>query len=131
MTRDKKAKILLIDDDPGARELIHDLLAEEGHTVAVYADGQSGISGLHDEPFDLVITDLVMPGLTGWQVAKLAKLQNPATPVVMVTGFGHGIDPEEARRKGVDFLVLKPLNLENFTAIVAQALAWGGNLGKE
>jgi len=125
MTRDKKAKILLIDDDPGVRELIHDLLAEEGHTVAVCADGQSGTSRLHDEPFDLVITDLVMPGLTGWQVAKLVKLQNPATPVVMVTGLGHGIDPEEARRKGADFLVLKPLNLENFTAIVAQALASG------
>ena len=55
------------------------------------------------------MTDLAMPGLTGWQVANLAKRRTPAQPVALVTGFGDRIDPAEARGKGVRMVVAQAL----------------------
>ncbi len=118
----RNAKILIIDDDEEVREVLGDLLTGQGHAVAAYADGESGLTRVQEEPFDLVITDLAMPRLSGWQVASLVKLRNPSTPVALVTGFSDRIDPEEARAKGVDFVMAKPFKLEDITAVVAQAL---------
>jgi GAF domain-containing protein/DNA-binding response OmpR family regulator len=119
----RNASILIIDDEEEVRKVLGDLLASRGHAVAACANGESGLARVQEEPFDLVITDLAMPGLTGWQVASLVKLRDPAMPVALVTGFGDRIDPAEARAKGVDFVVTKPFKLEDITAVVAQALA--------
>ena len=105
----RSANILVIDDESEVREVLRDLLAEEGHTVVTCADGESGLTRLEEETFDLVMTDLAMPGLTGWQVASLAKCRTPAQPVALVTGFGDRIDPAEARGKGVRTVVAQAL----------------------
>jgi len=118
----RNAKILIIDDEEEVREVLGDLLAGQGHAVAACGDGESGLARVQEEPFDLVITDLAMPGLSGWQVASLVKLRNPSTPVALVTGFSDRIAPEEARAKGVDFVMAKPFQLDDITAVVAQAL---------
>lgn len=118
----RHAKILVIEDEQEVRDTLHDLLTDEGHSVATCADGESALIRLQEETFDLVLTDLAMPKLTGWQVASLVKLRSPATPVAMVTGWGDQINSEEARVKGVDFLVAKPFNLEDVIAVVARAL---------
>lgn len=125
----RRAKILIIDDEGEVREVLAELLASQGHTVATCADGESGLTRLQQELFDLVVTDLAMPGLTGWQVASAVKSRNPETPVALVTGWGDRIDPDEARVKGVDFLLAKPVKLEDIAALVARALT-RGKLGK-
>jgi GAF domain-containing protein/DNA-binding response OmpR family regulator len=122
----RSAKILIIDDEEEVRDVLGDLLNSEGHAVTACADGQSGLARFDEEAFDLVFTDLAMPGLTGWQVANLVKLRNPATPVALVTGFRDRISFEEARTKGVDFLVAKPFELEELMAVVAEALTREG-----
>ncbi len=121
----RRATILVIDDEPEVRELLVEWLASQGHVVSACADGRSGLSRFQEEPVDLVITDLGMPGLTGWEVAKRVKLASPKTPVALVTGWGDQIDSEEARAKGVDFLLAKPFRLEEITAIVARAVSPG------
>lgn len=126
----RSAKILVIDDEEEVREILRDLLVSQGHSVATCADGESGLARLQEEPFDLLITDLAMPRLTGWQVATLVKRRSPTTPVALVTGWGDRIDPEEARAKGVDFIVAKPFNPEDLTAVLTKALT-PGDAGKD
>ncbi len=118
----RTGRILVIDDEEEVREILCELLASRGHAVAACADGASGLTRLREEPFDLVITDLGMPGISGWEVARQVKLSSPGTPVAFVTGWGDRIDPEEARAKGVDFLVTKPFDCEAIAAVVARAL---------
>jgi signal transduction histidine kinase/ActR/RegA family two-component response regulator len=118
-----KARILVIDDEMRVREALHDLLAGRGHTVVTCGDGKSGLARLEEQPFDLLITDLGMPGMSGWDVAKRAKARSPETPVALITGWGDQIDPAEARVKGIDFLVAKPLEIDDVMRIVVQALA--------
>jgi GAF domain-containing protein/ActR/RegA family two-component response regulator len=118
----RPAKILVIEDEPEIRKLLVDLLAGQGHTVAACPDGASGLARFQAGPFDLVITDLGMPGLSGWEVARLVKERRPETPVTLITGWGDQIDPEEARANGVEFLVTKPFKLAEVTAVVSQAL---------
>lgn len=118
----RKAKILVSEDEDEVRQVLHDLLSDEGHTAVMCGDGKAALVHLEEEAFDLVFTDLAMPGVTGWDVAKLAKHRHPDTPVVMITGWGDRITPDEARQKGVDFLVTKPFTLEEVTAVLAHAL---------
>jgi GAF domain-containing protein/CheY-like chemotaxis protein len=119
----RSAKILVIDDESEVRKVLVELLTGQGHAVAACADGPSALSRLQEELFDLVVTDLGMPGLSGWAVARLVKLQKPETVVVMVTGWGDRIDPEEARTNGVEFLVAKPFNLDEVMATISNALS--------
>ncbi len=118
-----RARVLVIEDEPEIRKLLADLLAGQGHTVAVCPDGASGLTRFQEERFDLVITDLGMPGLSGWEVARSVSARSPETPVVLVTGWGDQIDPEEASAKGVKFLVTKPFRLEDIRAVVNQAVS--------
>lgn len=119
----RAATILIIDDDEEVREVLGDLLVGQGHTVVARPDGESGLACLEEKPFDLVITDLAMPGLSGWQVASLVRLRNSGIPVAVLTGFSDGMDVNDARARGADFLVAKPFKLEDITTVVAQALA--------
>jgi DNA-binding NtrC family response regulator len=111
-------KILVIDDDQAVRDVLVELLAEQGHRVAAYANGQVGLRQLQVEPVDLVITDLGLPGLSGWEVAKLVKRESPETAVALITGWGDRIGPEEAMGKGVEFFIAKPFSLEDVQAVV-------------
>jgi GAF domain-containing protein/ActR/RegA family two-component response regulator len=123
--RARPARILVIDDEEWVRETLVELLKRDGHTVVACADGLAGITRFQEEAFEVVFTDLGMPKLSGWEVARLVKLRRPATPVVLVTGWGDQIDPLEAQAQGVEFLIPKPFQSEEVSAVVARALAAG------
>ncbi len=115
-------RILVIDDEREVAEVLNDQLARDGHGVVVCSDAQTGLARFEREPFDLVITDLGMPGVSGWEVARLVKLWRPGTPVVMVTGWGDRIDPVDAEARGVDHVVAKPFKRDEVREVVALAL---------
>jgi GAF domain-containing protein len=117
------ARILVIEDEENVRQVLAELLMAHGHTVVSHADGRSGLARFHDEPFDVVFTDLGMPGLSGWEVARVVKLRRPAVPVVLVTGWSDQMEPEEVRRRGIDFVVAKPFEASTIRRVVSQALA--------
>ena len=85
--------------------------------------GEEGIDLFKKGEFDMVFTDLGMPGLTGWDVAAGIKAHKATTPVVLVTGWGREIDGSEIREKGVDYLLAKPFELSSVTRMVGGALA--------
>lgn len=118
----RPAKILVIDDEEEVRNLLVDLLAGQGHAVVPCPDGQSGLARFREGRFDLVITDLGMPGMSGWEVARAIKHGRRETPVALITGWSEQIDPEDAKEKGADFLVAKPFKVREVSAVVAQAL---------
>jgi signal transduction histidine kinase/CheY-like chemotaxis protein len=119
------APVLVIDDEPGVRDVIATTLRREGYRVTTCASGRDGIARFDAQPFDLVVTDLGMPGLTGWDVATHVKQRRPGTPVVLVTGWGDRMTAEEVQARGIDFLVSKPFALDEIRAVARRALARG------
>jgi CheY-like chemotaxis protein len=117
-----RARILVIDDEENVRQVLAESLMAQGHAVAAYADARAGVAGFHEEPFDVVFTDLGMPGLSGWEVARIVKLRRPETSVVLVTGWSDQIDPVEAQWRGVDFVVAKPFEVQEIRSVLSQAL---------
>jgi CheY-like chemotaxis protein len=94
------------------------LLRKLGHTVDAAESGSAGLALLRQKPVDLVMTDLMMPGLTGWDVARLAKAMHPRLPVVLVTGCAHAISPDGPERLFVDAILSKPCGAAAIQAVI-------------
>jgi CheY-like chemotaxis protein len=103
----------VVDDEPTVRTVVGDILTAAGHEVVEAADGIEAIERLRAERFDLVLTDLAMPRVSGWQVARVAKQLVPGIPVFLVTGFGVELSVEERRANGVDAVLVKPLQIQD------------------
>ncbi len=119
--RPGRLRILVIDDEPEVRQVLIDLLTRDGHQVTACPDGRAGLARFRAEPFDLVITDLGMPGPSGWEVARLVKAEGLGTPVALMTGWSDQVDTEEAETRGVDFLVAKPFRSDDILTVVRHA----------
>jgi CheY-like chemotaxis protein len=104
-------KILLVDDDPRLLRALTDLLEASGHEVSNAVSGADALSRFEAEPADLVITDLGMPGMTGWKLAEQIKTRSPQTQVFLLTGWGEGVADADASRF-VDRIIAKPVSAE-------------------
>lgn len=114
-------RILVIDDEADVRETTADLLAAEGHRVSQAASGAEGVSIFRAQRHDVVFTDLGMPGMNGWEVAEAIKALDPATPVVLLTGWGEEIGQGAPQRGCVDQIAGKPLDLAALAPLIAAA----------
>ncbi len=119
------ARILVIDDEESVREVLSDLLVEAGYTVQQAASGPQGLELCATERFDLVLTDLSMPGMSGWDVAAAVETRHPGTAIGLVTGWGEQVDPEQASRHHLKFVLAKPFLLDDVMSAVADALDRG------
>ena len=112
-------RILLVDDETDVRDALADMLVSSGHAVLTASGGEEALAIVEREPrLDLVLTDLVMPGMTGWDVAMGAKARRPQLAVGLITGWGEPMD-EDSSQHEIDFVVDKPVTLE----ILREALA--------
>jgi CheY-like chemotaxis protein/anti-sigma regulatory factor (Ser/Thr protein kinase) len=121
----ERQRILLIDDDPLLLQSLRDLLEGDGHIVAVAYGGQEGIDAFfaaraHGDPFDVAITDLGMPMVNGRQVASAIKETSPATPVLLLTGWGERLVAEGEIPPNVDRVLSKPPKLRELREALAQ-----------
>jgi CheY-like chemotaxis protein len=91
--------------------------------VVVATSGPAALALLDEGRFDLVCTDLGMPGMNGWEVARRVHERAPATPVVMITGWGIQLDPAELAANGITSVLFKPYRMHAVQELVAQALA--------
>jgi len=121
-SRHDAARLLVIDDEPAVREVSCECLSLLGYDVEAAQDGADGLARLARERFDLVVTDLRMPHLDGWDVLDSARAIAPGIPVIMVTGAAEDEDLERARAQGVRLLA-KPFTLQELKAAVRDALA--------
>ena len=116
--------ILAIDDTPLLPELFKEMLESDGNKVSVADGGASGIAlfnaaAAEGKPFDVVLTDLGMPYVDGRQVAASIKSQSPATPVILLTGWGGQLDSEESKPEGIAMVLGKPPKLNDLRKALA------------
>ena len=86
------------------------------------ADGLTGLARFQGGEFDVVLTDLSLPERSGLDVARAVKRMRPQTPVVLITGWGHLLDPTLLAESGVDLTLVKPFRLERVLSILDDAL---------
>jgi signal transduction histidine kinase/CheY-like chemotaxis protein len=106
------SRILLIDDDEVVRSTLAELLRMEQYTVIEAANGAEGLARCESQPFDLVLTDVSMPGMSGWDVAMTCAARFPSLPVGFITGWGDQLDPGELQRRQIRFVLAKPVTKE-------------------
>ncbi len=103
-------RILVIDDEEGVRDVLARILGEEGHRVSLAETGKKGLDKFKQGDFDLVLTDLGMPDMSGWELAKRIKEVGPSLPVGLITGWAVSVTKEKMKEKGVDFILSKPFD---------------------
>jgi signal transduction histidine kinase/CheY-like chemotaxis protein len=119
-------RVLVIDDEPFVRDTLGEILRQQHHDVVVADDGMSGLARFRESAFDLVMTDLAMPGMSGWQVAQAVKAARPQVPVILVTGWGVEVQADELQSHGVDRVMTKPFRFEDVQEVVASFRGAGG-----
>jgi response regulator RpfG family c-di-GMP phosphodiesterase len=117
------ARILVVDDDEAVRRFLVAALEEVGHQVEAAADGDDALHRFRVRPFDLVVTDVMMPGTSGLEVLRAVKQYSPWTEVIVVTGYASLETAIRALRDGAYDLITKPLpDLEALHRVVRRAL---------
>jgi CheY-like chemotaxis protein len=116
----KKAHILVIDDEEFVRSVLSRTLAQDGHQVTLAEDGEKGIQLFKEKKFDMVLTDLGMPGMSGWEVCRMIKEISPNTPVGMITGWGMEMSRDKMEEYGLNFIISKPFDFNQILNVVAK-----------
>jgi len=104
-------RCLVVDDEEMVGDMLADVLRSAGHTVAVARSASEGLAHVQRDPLDLIFTDLSMPGMTGWELARAVRAAAPGLPVILVSGFAVEVSPEELEASGVHAVLAKPINI--------------------
>ena len=115
-------KILVVDDDESVCMVLKRVLQSAGHHVEVARNGQAAIDTLRSESFDLIITDLKMPGVGGLEVLERAKELDPLSEVIVITGYASVDSAVEVMRLGAYDYITKPFNLDRIRILAERAL---------
>lgn len=116
-------RILVVDDDPLVRAVIEALLQADGHTVATAPDGHAAWLQCRTAAFDVVVTDLVMPGMSGLDLVVAIKSASPSLPVILLTGNAAGVTADVPGASLVDVVLAKPASGASLRAAVTRVLA--------
>lgn len=115
-------KVLVVDDDPVVAKSFNRVLASKGYAVITAENGEEALKKLSAEKYDLVFTDIKMPGMSGIEVAERVKASQPWLPVVIITGYGTQADEARAAAAGVSSFLNKPLSPEMIESSASKAL---------
>lgn len=118
-----KSRILLIEDDASIVGGLKKELQVEGYEVAVAERGDDGLAQAKEQPFDVVITDLKMPGLSGLQLVEQLHAAKPKLPIIVVTAFGTTETAIDASKLGAYDYLLKPFDMAELLDLVAKSVA--------
>lgn len=122
----RAANILVIDNEASVRDLLARLLTLHGHHVVTAESGTEGIAMFKSGKFDLVLTDLGMPEMSGWDVARAIKAINPQARVGLITGWPLDLSPAELRARSVDQVVAKPFDVSTLLSLIEDAMTVAG-----
>ncbi|MCH7878462.1 MAG: response regulator [candidate division Zixibacteria bacterium] len=113
--------IMVVDDDENIREVLADMLQLLGQNVDIYQDGQSAMAAHRPDKYDLVITDLGMPGMSGVELMRALHEVEADLPVALVTGWGAQLDGNDMFDKGAFRLISKPFSMNDIRQLIAEA----------
>jgi two-component system, OmpR family, alkaline phosphatase synthesis response regulator PhoP len=115
-------RVLLVEDEPGLVLTLTDRLSREGYDVQSTADGESGLARASGEAFDLVLLDVMLPRLGGFDVVRELRRQSIETPVIMLTARGQVVDKVVGLKLGADDYVTKPFEMVELLARIEAKL---------
>jgi nitrogen regulation protein NR(I) len=116
-------KVLIIEDDETVRDVLHSFLKGKGFETTLAQNGQIGLDMVRTDKFDLILTDLVMPGITGMDVLKEVAAARISVPVIVMTAFGTVQTAVEAMKHGAFDYITKPFNLDELMIVLEKAFA--------
>jgi DNA-binding NtrC family response regulator len=121
-----KKRILIVDDDHAMRLALSESLESCGYSIEAAENGQDALGLFSKTGFDLVMTDMRMPGMTGIEVLKGVKNMSPETPVILITAYGTVGTAVEAMKEGAAEFIMKPFSLEDIESAVKNVLSTAG-----
>jgi DNA-binding NtrC family response regulator len=120
------ARILVIDDDQLVLAALSEILLEGQHEVIAVTGDADGAAQVVSADFDLLLTDIFLPWVSGWELIKALRKRHPTLPVIAISGGGMGVEADMAlkigERIGADFVLSKPVDADVLLATVANAL---------
>jgi DNA-binding response OmpR family regulator len=117
MDNDKK-RILIIEDDEEMRALLKDMIEEEGYITDSANNGSDAFRKLAKESFDLIITDVRMPGLTGLDILPGMKKLQPNAPIIVITAFGSEVIQRRSFERGASAYLEKPIHFHKLRILI-------------
>ncbi len=119
----RPARLLVVDDEPMIRDLLKRFLESLGHQVTVAVDGKEALDIFRADSFDLILSDVKMPGLSGLQLLRAVRELTPRVPVILVSGYGEIETVVAALKDGAENFLTKPLQMDLLGKVVNQSLA--------
>ncbi len=121
-TEKRALKVLIIDDEKPIRDIMNELLSEEGHQPYEAATGEKALEIIKRETMDLVFTDLSMPGMNGWEVAEKIHALYPAVPIILTSGWGSDYNFDKLMQSGISHVLPKPVPIDAFMEIINRTM---------
>ena len=113
-------RMLVVDDEDFVRDLLGEILEGEGCVVELAQDGTEALALFREQGFAGVFTDVGMPGMSGWELAREIRQLNKQVPIAIVTGWGELVGSHEQRAAGVDWVIAKPFTAERIAELVRE-----------
>ncbi|HZY10434.1 MAG TPA: response regulator [Bacteroidota bacterium] len=118
-----KSRILVVDDEEALRTVLSSELTGAGYEVSSAADGDEAISIVQNKKFDLILLDIKMPKVDGFEVLKFVKPKYPAIKIIMLTGFADLKNAIESKKHGAEDFVSKPYDLVDLLTTIERVLS--------
>ena len=115
-------RILIVDDEPMIRDLLEQALSMMGQSVETCSSGRKALETLTAQPFDLVMLDVGLPDMDGFETMAAIQAQSPQTPVILISGDAADQSRDKALAKGAFAYVIKPIRLEDLAVTIREAL---------
>jgi len=113
-------RLLIVDDEETLTFSLYQsfIRAASDYEIVTAGSGEEAIERIKEQPFDVVVTDILMPGIDGFEVLKFLKDACPSTDVVMMTAYGSNLHKERAMNEGARFYVEKPFEIKDFKKMI-------------
>ena len=121
-----RTRLLVVDDEDFVRDLLSDILDSEHCDVHLAESGTKALSIFMEMKFDGVLTDIGMPGMSGWELAREIRQINKAIPIAVITGWGEAVGSHEQKAAGVDWIIAKPFTADRIAELVREINCLGG-----
>jgi len=117
--RSNSPRILVVDDEQSVRVLLGDILNSEGYEVTLAESGSDALKAFDAEMFKAVFTDLGMPGMSGWELARAIRERSKEIPIALITGWGEAVGSDEQKNARIDWVLTKPFSVNRIAEIAA------------
>ncbi|MFH1288829.1 MAG: response regulator [bacterium] len=117
-----RKKVLVIEDEENTLDAIKDIFLKMDCKVDIASDGEKGFQLINEDSYDLVVTDLKLPGKSGFEILEALKDINPGTKVIIITAYGEPNPTEDANKRGAFSCLRKPFRMKEMMAVAERAL---------